>query len=750
MLSWLTHRRRAVLAAAALLAALLVPGLLRLETDNSPEVFFVRGSEAVERYREFRREFGGDVVVRLVASGEALWTRGGLDWLRRLEEETAALPGIESVSGLYRHWRSAWPASAADVETFRRRARSNRLDRALGWIDAEGATVTATAVLAETSPEEVRRLLGRLRQILATAPPGVDAELAGGPLLNAALDDSSREIGRRYFPLLVVLSLAVLTLVVRSLTGLFIPLAFVGFCELLALAPMGYAGSELNLVLAVLPPLVFVIALATALHVLLRFRDLRSARPRDDPAAVCEATYREKGWPILWTGLTTLIAFASLAVSPVGPVRSLGLWAALALGLMTLAAFTLYPALLSLPVTAARGQRRFELGAHRLGGRWGRWAYRHRRGVVLAAAAAALLAVAGWPRIRIESNALRYLAADHPVRMRFEALEEKGIGLAAVEIVVTPAGGGASPFADPAAIDRLAAVGDRLEREALVHGVLSAGAVLRDAAERVPRLPVVDPATHRVLVFQRLEADPEGRRILARLLSSDRRRARVSALVATVGLDQLEPLLARFEGAALAVFPGAAVEITGEYPLLLEAQRYLLSTLAASLGLTLVAVAAVLRLLLPGTRLALLALLPNLWPVVGVFGAMGWLGVPLDIATVMVASIALGLAVDDTLHTLGHFRRLAPRHGAREAVRRTLQITAPAYLLTGVVLTAGFGVCALSDFAPIARFGALSATAIMLAVLGDLFLLPAILGLTPRRTLARWAPARGKGFRPDL
>jgi predicted RND superfamily exporter protein len=153
---------------------------------------------------------------------------------------------------------------------------------------------------------------------------------------------------------------------------------------------------------------------------------------------------------------------------------------------------------------------------------------------------------------------------------------------------------------------------------------------------------------------------------------------------------------------------------------------------------TLLAVTLILRLLLPGTRLTILSLLPNLWPVAGMLGVMGWLGVPLDIATVMVASVALGLAVDDTLHTLGHFRQLAPRQGAREAVAHTLEITAPAYLLTGVILAAGFGVCTLSDFAPVARFGALSATAIVLAVLGDLFLLPALLSLTPSKTVGIW------------
>jgi predicted RND superfamily exporter protein len=182
------------------------------------------------------------------------------------------------------------------------------------------------------------------------------------------------------------------------------------------------------------------------------------------------------------------------------------------------------------------------------------------------------------------------------------------------------------------------------------------------------------------------------------------------------------------------------VETTGELPLVLESQRELLTTLGVSLSLTLAAVAVILRLILGSTRLTLLALIPNLWPVVGVLGLMGWAGVPLDVATVMVASVVLGLAVDDTIHTLGHFRELAPRLGKLEAIAGTLERTAPSYVLTGLILGAGFGVCALSDFAPTARFGLLAAIAIALAVLGDLFLVPALLGAAPRSAVEKLGP----------
>ncbi len=103
---WLksARRRRGILIGCGLLTLLLAPAVLDLETDNSPEVFFVRGSPAVERYHAFRQDFGSGLFVRLVASGEGLWTRPGLGWLAGIEA-AAAVPGVDSVSGLHQHHR---------------------------------------------------------------------------------------------------------------------------------------------------------------------------------------------------------------------------------------------------------------------------------------------------------------------------------------------------------------------------------------------------------------------------------------------------------------------------------------------------------------------------------------------------------------------------------------------------------------------------------------------------------------------
>lgn len=753
LLSRLLVRRGAILVAWALLAAAALPGVARLETDNSPQVFFVQGSPSLARYQELEAAFGTSEQVRLAAWGDGLWTRAGLAWLGEVERRATEAPWVSGAIGLAGHRRSLglpWPPE--DPEAFRRRARENVLDRNLGLVGGSARTgEVATVLVSIDAPDDAgeRETVAALRRVVADPPPAVTARVVGLPVLDLALDDSSREVVRVFFPLLVALAVVLLGLCFRDLRGVALPLLFVAAPEVVLLGSLGYLGVTLNLVLAILPPLLFVIALATAVHLQVRFRDALEDGLRGVDAV--RATFDDKAWAVLWTGITTMVGFGSLAVSRVGPVPALGIASAVGIALVLLAAFTLLPALLAAAGAPARGvpgrsrPRPFEERFRRLGRAWAEHAAERRSWVIAAAGVAVVLAAAGAPRLRVESNAVTFLPESHPARAGIEEIEAAGIGVAAAEVFLTlptEAAGGPAPGFDRA--DRIVAMGElaeRLRELPRVLGVVGAGDLLAEAMARLPAAARAQPLAP-ALALGALTAEPQGQRLLRGVVSADGRAARLTLFVPAAGHRELEGLLAQAEELAQEAFPDARASVTGEFPLLLETHRRLLVTLGLSLTLTTVVIGLIFRLLLPSTRLALLALLPNLWPVAMVVGAMAWLGVPLDTATVMMGSVVLGLAVDDTIHTLGHFRELAPRLGRQEAVAGTLEHTAPAYVLTGAILVAGFGVCALSDFAPTARFGGLSAVAVALAVVGDLALLPALLGATPRAVVGRLANGR--------
>ena len=167
---FLRHRRLVVIFHFLVTAAML-PGILQLENDNSPGVFFTRDAAQLKRYQRFRQEFGGGKAVRIALSGGKLWTHQGLAWLGELEERAASLPGVEAAIGLAAHHRwllLEWPPP--DPAGFRTRVLENGLDLGAGWVSPDGKTITLLVVLADLPLNAEQELLDHLDRLTAHPP----------------------------------------------------------------------------------------------------------------------------------------------------------------------------------------------------------------------------------------------------------------------------------------------------------------------------------------------------------------------------------------------------------------------------------------------------------------------------------------------------------------------------------------------------------------------------------------------------
>ncbi len=718
---WL-RRPRLILVPVGVAAVLALPGLGRLRVDNSPEVYFAADEDRLAGYRDYHELFGGGRTVRLSWSGPAIWSPPGLAWLAAAEARAASLPGVRRATGLAGHHRwlePDWPP--AEPERLREATLADELDRGSGWISADGSTASVIVELEPSTLAAERRLLAQLRSLAGSGPPGLEAVVTGLPVLQESLDASLRTVAWRILPLLTLLATGLLAAAFRNPGDVLVPLLFVGLLELLVWGSIGWLGGSLNSINVLLLPLLFVTALATAVHLQIRHR--RTARAADAAAAAAE-TVRAKRWPILWAGLTTGAAFGSFGLSQLPPVRSLGVWTALAVTLLTTAALTLYPAALAASRWRSAGSGgRFDRFAERVGAATASLARRRPAVVAGGAAALTLTLAAGLSRLAVDTGLLTYFRGGHPVRAALTRLHELGVGAASAELILRFDEDAADSFRDPAQLDRLAALSRRLGAQSPALGAISAGELLRSATEQM-----VDSGTPterlRWLVLGMLQSEPAASGLLDSLVTRNGRAARVSLLLPLAGYQELLPALRALAVEARRDFPGARVGWTGEYPLILLAQEKLLGTMALSLALTFLCVIVIFAALLRSLRAFTAVVAINLWPALLTLGAMGWTGVPIDSTTVMIAAVALGLSVDDTFHTLAELHR---RGSEADPVPAAVSRVAPAQLLTTAVLAVGLLTCGLSDFVPVARFGLLTAAAVAAALAGDWLLLPALL-----------------------
>ena len=243
------------------------------------------------------------------------------------------------------------------------------------------------------------------------------------------------------------------------------------------------------------------------------------------------------------------------------------------------------------------------------------------------------------------------------------------------------------------------------------------------------------PESDELIAQELLLYENSGGDNLNRLADSRFSTARITLKLPTAHAGEYTQMVAAIEQTANQHFAGVAnTQVTGMITLFMRTSEAAIHNMSRSYIIATVVISLMMMLLMGSMSLGLVAMIPNLFPIIAVLGIMGYMGLPLDIASILVGSIALGLSVDDTIHFMHHFKRyFSLGHNAKEAVRLTIQTAGPAMLFTTLVLAGGFYIFLLSEMNNLFSFGLTTGSAIVLALIADLILAPALMTLATRQ-----------------
>lgn len=734
------HSRRFLLTLVAMGAAL--PPILwgtkhSLESIyNSPPAWVPESFEQRRLYEQFTRQFEGDDPIIIS------WPGCSVDDARlaRLEQELTA-PGDPQArrrrAKLFERVLTGYTVVRELTQGPPDLSRSQATRRLAGsLVGPDGRTSCAIVVPTPYGAWKRGEAIDTLLEIARAVAPDVQRDefyLAGPPVDGRAIDvESIRSLDYFAIPASVV-ALLICWVCLRSWRLTLAVVAVATWGELLMLAMVYYSGHAMNAVLIVLPSLVFVLTVCGGVHLVNYYYDQVRSSGHERAASRALAA----GWlPCLLAAVTTAIGLGSLLVSDIVPIRVFSVISVL--GVMTTVGilFLVLPGVMELwPVEPPGG--RFAPAADSTapdppgmdGWRAALAAFVCRRAGWITSGSLLLMLLSAWGLrwVRTSVNVRALFTPDSRV-MRDYTWMEKNLGpLIPVEVVLT--------------FDRreceldlmqrfelLRRVQHEIEEMERVGGVISATTF----APPIPR------ATWRRAVYRHRLRSSREYFIEANYLHEDDRRqswrisARVSALAdIDYGLflgeleSRIKPLL---EGYRARGIRGVRTVCTGVMPLVDEAQRALLHDLFASFLTAFVVVALVMVLVLRSLPAGMLAMLPNVFPTLILFGAMGWLKTPVDIGSVMTASVALGIAVDGTLHFLTWYRReTAGGAPPDEAVHRCYRHCGQALVQATVICGLGLLVFILSEFVPTKRFVRMMLLLLVAALVGDLLLLPALL-----------------------
>jgi predicted RND superfamily exporter protein/CRP-like cAMP-binding protein len=478
-----------------------------------------------------------------------------------------------------------------------------------------------------------------------------------------------------------------------------------------------------------------VIGIASGIHLISGY--YYEVRPGRSSAEIVTHVLDHVSMPVLIAGATTMIGFGALIFTPIRAVQEFGLYSVIGIVTILLAGFMVVPALLVLlpvPKTTALSTEG-EVG-------WlaatlqaiGAFSVRHRRLVLLASVALLAVSIWGITKIEVETDYLAFFRPESRVRQENEAIATRLAGTQPVTLVIE----GKNP-GEMRNLEMLQAINDLQEFAGKQPGVdttlslLDYLRLMRQALdpEAEGTMPQSQSEVEQLLLF----IDPSQ---IRGVVNANATRAAITARTTLTRSVELSSFVDKVEAFAKERFHGSVrVEATGMAVLLAESADELAWGQVTGLWQELMVLWLLLSLMFLSLRVGVLALIPNVVPTVVLFGLMGWWGISLNISTSMIAAIAIGIAIDDTIHLLSTFNEGLRITGSQDAaIVRAMASAGQSAFFISLALSAGFFIVCLSNFQPVMHFGLLSGVTMGVALVVELFLTPAL--VTTTKIITMW------------
>jgi predicted RND superfamily exporter protein/(2Fe-2S) ferredoxin len=736
-------------------------GALRLQFNNAMEVYYPADSPALQLRAQLRRDFPSDEVLTVLLRGNDLYGHQTMQRLGRLAEELRQNPlvdrvttvtSIERLSATEEGFTVGWlidvEESASDSPDARRaRVLDDRF--APGTLASRDGKYLAVAVRPKVLGESQQRMALKAATLEAIERVGLAPFVvadAGPVSLDVAQLESIFRDTALFVPLTVALALALLWWVVGRVRPVAVGALAMSMVVVPTIGAIALAGQPYTMATAILPSLLSAYTMATLLH-------FYAAVQRGYAAGLARAlaidrAIAETRKPGLYNVLTTGAGLLSLLLVPIPPVQVFGVAGALGTALVFFTVFFVVPPLLLRWDGAAWPGRDSGMGLFgRLASRLALFSMRHPVAIV---AGAVILCVAAVPLVRqvqVESDITAFFKPDETVSRNTRLVESKLSGVTSLEISLT-----GRP--------------DALQNIQALRG-------MRDLQRWLEQLPEVDRTVSMADIVEEMHwamngekpefrAIPDSDRLLRQYLlvydgndlyemvDRDFRHARILLSLNAHGTQGIARVIDQIRDRVVArPLPGLTVDVGGQGRLFADQAQLLVSGQLNSFVGAFVQIFLLMWLLWRSFGGAAICLVPNLAPLLFVFVLMGATGISLDLATVMIASLVLGITVDDTIHLYHSYKhRRDAGASAVFAIGRSFESSGRAVLATSLLLISQFALLSTSSFVPTANFGLMTAVGLASGQLFELLLLPALLLLKDgpaRRAATRRRPAATPG-----
>jgi predicted RND superfamily exporter protein len=718
-----------------------------IRVDSSIENLLPADDPSTRYYDDVKRVFGDEEVTVIGVFADDVFAPPTLAKIAQLTERLTQLQGVRAVIGPTNVQGVEVGDEGLDVGPVMRTlprtpqeaaaVRAKMLGNPLylkNVVSADGRSAGISIVFDAMSDDEFARrgLDERIRALVAQMGGPEQWAVTGIPTVKVNGARLMKADVLRFTPLSLLLVIGVLAWAFRTPRGVLVPLSTVVIGVVWTTGLMVLTGAAITMGTLVLNPLLMVVGIASGIHLVSEY--YLEVRPGCTSVAVVRRTLEKTGGPILVAATTTLIGFGTLVLTPIRAIREFGAFSVFGIAVIVLAAFTVVPALLVLLPVPQRVPLREDGWLPNLLRRIAGLAIRHRKTVLACSLLGVVLSVWGITRIRVETDYLSFFDPTSFIRVENSLVGSRLAGTQPLYVVVD----GDAPGA-VTRLEVLAAMRDLQDFIGKQPGVdktmslLDYLALVRKALQ--PEATTEFPETQSEVDQILLLVGPDD---IAGVLNRDASRANIVVRTSLSGSAEVGQLVARVQQFANRRFPrGIRVRPTGILVLLSQSADALAWGQISGLWQELAVLLVLLSFMFLSLRVGVMALIPNVYPTFILFGIMGWSGITLNVSTSMIAAIAIGIAIDDTIHLLSQFDAELRKTGSpSQAILNSMGSVGQAAFFIALALSAGFFIVCLSHFQPVRHFGLLSGVTMGVAVIVEFFVTPAL--VTTTRIITLW------------
>ncbi len=724
--------------------------LKHAQFDGSYRIWFSPESKTLQQYDAFKAVFGNDDSIIIVFSDEnGIMNKKALNVIDRLTEklwQTKYIARVDSLTNYqYVHVDKEYPDDILiedfieNIDSLTNKQLKEKLDIALSEdllvnriISADGKTTMIVGRLTPSAGET----FGASKKIKESVDQYIKEEkesgykfyLAGGPVVNQTFSTLAKYDVTTFTPLVILVAMLLLWAIFRSFTGVILTILVVIFTFTIVVSLQVIFGYKLNNFTANMPIFIVAIGIADAMHLywiylLARYKGL------DNNEAILD-TLQKNFLPILLTSLTTAVGFASLGISEIVPIATLGTATASAAILAFILTILFVPAVLAIinPKIKVKKPKEFEEKSSDFASNYSLFIIKYDVKIILASLALFGLIGLGLTELKVDSNAVRYFKENVPFRQTVKVIQEKLTGPMAYEVVVDS--NIRDGIKDPVFMHEVEkfclAIKEKFPAARHTSSLVDVVKKFNEIVDFKKEIPNSNELIAQYLLLYSLSL-PQGMEINDKM-DIDERFLRVSVSMNVVDtskdLEMIQWIEEWWQNTPY------SAQVNGQTIMFAHMQSDVTDTLIESILLAITVISLLMLFIFKSIRMIPLFIIPNILPIVLVVGAMGWLGISIDIGVAISGAIILGIAVDDTIHFLLKYKEARLKdYNFHDSLTYVMQYAGSAIIFTTIVLSCAFMVFTFSDFMLNANFGLVTAIALVIAVLVDLVLLPAILSI---------------------